>query len=588
MRIPSTLAGALVLLAAAFASGAAPLAYIAESGGSTVAVFDTATNRVVASVPVGRGPRGVAVNLQGTRAYAGNSGDSTVSVIDTATNRVIATIGGIAGPESIAVNRAGTRVYVINNAAFPSTAAVSVIDAGTNTIIASIPVGITPTGLALSPDGKRLYVANTNSNSISVIDTAALRVVTTIPTQFGPHSVAVDPSGTRVYATLPRYNERVEGMVVAIDVATNRVVASVTAGFGPFGISLNPTGTRAYVSNLGNENFPANTLSVIDTAALAVVATVRVGQSPTGVSVDALGKRVYVVNTDSGNLSVIDTANNSVIATVGLGPNPMSISQFPFPDNYQGLWWNPAESGWGVHLAQQGNILFATWFTYDTDGSGMWLVMSNGVNTGPSTYSGTLYRTTGPSFDSVPWRPADVVTTPVGTATFAFTSADRGTFTYTVNGVTQSKAITPLVFSSPMPNCTTGGTGGATTNYQDLWWGSPAGSGNGWGVNIAHQGDVLFATWFTYGVTGKGRWLSMSAGLQTGPSQYSGDLYQTFGPPFSNQPWDPSKVSRLRVGSATFTFTDSDNGTFDFELEGVVRSLPITRLAYSLPATLCK
>jgi YVTN family beta-propeller protein len=579
---------ACALLAAALASQAAPLAYISESGGSTVAVFDAASNRVVATIPVGRGPRGVAVNLQGTRAYVGNSGDSTLSVIDTAANRVIATLGGIAAPEGIAVNRAGTRVYVTNGAAFPSTAAVTVIDAGSNTVIASIPVGVTPTGLALSPDGKRLYVANANSRSISVIDTAALRVVTTIPTQFGPHAVAVDPSGTRVYATLPRYEERTEGSVVVIDVATQMVVGSLTAGFGPFGISLNPTGTRAYVSNLGNENFPGNTVSVIDTATLSVVATVRVGQSPNGVSADALGNRVYVANTDSGTLSVIDAANNAVVATVALGPSPTSISQFPFPDNYQGLWWNAAESGWGVHLVQQGNILFATWFTYDTDGTGMWLVMSNGVNTGPSTYSGTLHRTTGPSFDSVPWKPADVTSTPVGTATFTFTGADRGTFTYTVNGITQSKAITPLAFSSPMPNCTTGGTAGATTNYQDLWWRSPAGSESGWGVNIAHQGDVLFATWFTYGATGKGRWLSMSAGVPTGPNQYSGDLYQTSGPPFSSQPWDPAQVTRLRVGTATFTFTDPDNGTFDFDLQGVTRSVPITRLAYSLPATLCK
>jgi YVTN family beta-propeller protein len=582
MRIPSTLAGVLFLLAAAFASQAAPLAYVAESGGSTVAVFDTATNRVVATIPVGRTPRGVAVNLQGTRAYVGNAGDSTVSVIDTAANRVIATIGGITGAEAIAVNRSGTRVYVTNARGFSFTGAVTVIDGGTNAVIQDIPVGVTPVGLALSPDGKRLYVANANSLSISEIDTAALRVVATLPTQYSPRNVAVDPSGTRIYATLPRRDEHVDGSVAVFDTATRMTVATIPAGAGPYDISVNPTGTRAYVSNLGN------TVSVIDTAARVVLTTVSVGQSPNGVAVDSQGKRVYVVNTDSSSLSVIDTATNAVIATAALGAGPTSISQLPFPDNYQGLWWNPSESGWGVHLAQQGNILFATWFTYDTDGSGMWLVMSNGVNVGPSTYSGTLYRTTGPSFDSVPWRPTEVVTTPVGTATFAFTSADRGTFTYTVNGVTQSKAIMPLQFSSPMPNCTTGGTAGATTNYQDLWWGSPAGSGSGWGVNIAHQGDVLFATWFTYGATGKGRWLSMSEGLQTGTGVYSGDLYQTFGPPFSNQPWDPTKVSRLRVGSATFTFTDSDNGTFDFELEGVVRSLPITRLAYSLPATLCR
>jgi YVTN family beta-propeller protein len=587
MRLLTTLARALALLAAALASQAAPLAYITESGGSTVAVVDTATNGVVATIPVGRAPRGVAINIQGTRAYVANSGDGSVSVIDTAANHVVATIGGISGADAIVVNRAATRLYVTSTGPF-SSGAVSVIDAGTNTVIAAIPVGVTPTGLALTPDGRRLYVANANSRSVSVIDTASLRVIATIATQSAPEALAADPSGTRVFVTRPRSDDRVEGTVAVINVSTNTIVGSLTAGIGPTGITLNQAGTRAYVSNQGNSSSAGNTVSVIDTASLAVIATVGVGQFPYGVSVDVPGRRVYVVNSGSSTLSVIDTATNTVVATVPLGPGPTGINQFPFPDNYQGLWWNPAESGWGVHLVQQGNILFATWFTYDVDGSGMWLVMSNGTNTGPSTYSGTLFRTTGPSFDAVPWNPSEVKSTPVGTATFAFTSADRGTFTYTVNGITQSKAIIPLAFSSPMPNCTTGGTAGATTNYQDLWWKSPAGSESGWGVNIAHQGDILFATWFTYGANGKGRWLVMSAGVLIGPNQYSGDLYQTTGPAFSSQPWDPARVTRIPVGTATFTFTDSENGTFMFELEGASRTHAITRLAYSLPATLCR
>jgi hypothetical protein len=35
---------------------------------------------------------------------------------------------------------------------------------------------------------------------------------------------------------------------------------------------------------------------------------------------------------------------------------------------YEGIWWNASESGWGLNVAQQGNVLFATWFTYDTSG----------------------------------------------------------------------------------------------------------------------------------------------------------------------------------------------------------------------------
>ena len=38
----------------------------------------------------------------------------------------------------------------------------------------------------------------------------------------------------------------------------------------------------------------------------------------------------------------------------------------------------------------------------------------------------------------------------------------------------------------------------ASLNFQGLWWNAPAGSESGWGINFAHQGDVIFATWFTH------------------------------------------------------------------------------------------
>ena len=36
---------------------------------------------------------------------------------------------------------------------------------------------------------------------------------------------------------------------------------------------------------------------------------------------------------------------------------------------------------------------------------------------------------------------------------------------------------------------------GAMPNYTALWWRSPGASEARWGVNIEHQGDILFATW---------------------------------------------------------------------------------------------
>jgi hypothetical protein len=43
--------------------------------------------------------------------------------------------------------------------------------------------------------------------------------------------------------------------------------------------------------------------------------------------------------------------------------------------NYQGLWYNPTEAGWGINFAHDGDTIFASWFTYDLTGKGTWLVM---------------------------------------------------------------------------------------------------------------------------------------------------------------------------------------------------------------------
>jgi len=259
--------------------------------------------------------------------------------------------------------------------------------------------------------------------------------------------------------------------------------------------------------------------------------------------------------------------------------------------NFQALWWHaPAgsESGWGLSIAHQADTLFVLWFTYDTDGSDRWFVMSNGRKTAANTYAGSLYRTSGPAFNATPFDPARVTVTEVGSATFTFADANSGTFAYTVGGVSQSKAITRQVYSGPVPTCATNGTAGASPNYQDLWWHSPAGSESGWGVNLAHQGNILFATWFTYGADGKDRWLSMSDGERTGPGTYSGALYRTTGPAFNAVTWNQSLVTVAEVGRATFSFSDANNGTFSYTVDGVSQSKAIMRQVYALPSTVCR
>ena len=58
------------------------------------APYDTATNTLVATIPVGTIPFAVAVTPDGTHVYVTNDGSNNVSVIGTATNAVVKTIPG--------------------------------------------------------------------------------------------------------------------------------------------------------------------------------------------------------------------------------------------------------------------------------------------------------------------------------------------------------------------------------------------------------------------------------------------------------------------------------------------------------------
>jgi hypothetical protein len=261
------------------------------------------------------------------------------------------------------------------------------------------------------------------------------------------------------------------------------------------------------------------------------------------------------------------------------------------PSNYQGLWWSaPADSepGWGLGIAHQGDTLFATWFTYDFDGSPMWLAMPSMTKIADRTYAGTIYRTIGPvssagGVQAAKSRAAETV----GTATFAFDGDFDGTFTYQIGPDPQSKPITRQAFASTMPECRAGVELSAY-NFTDLWWEAPAASAPGWGLSVAHEGDVLFAVLFGYDASGKGTWVAMPEMRADDSGVYSGDVYRTRGPAFSDSPWDATKVSVNPSGNATLVFPSREFGTLDYRIEGSAPvTKTITREVFSAPATVC-
>ena len=249
--------------------------------------------------------------------------------------------------------------------------------------------------------------------------------------------------------------------------------------------------------------------------------------------------------------------------------------------NYTDLWWNANESGWGMNLNQQGDTIFATVFTYAADRRNLWLVASSLARQPNGSFAGPLYRSTGPAFNANPWT-ANALTQ-VGTLAIAFSGPDSATLVYTVNGITVSKVITRQRFG-PGPVCTlTSASRAGATNYQDLWW-NPKESG--WGINLTHQGTIIFATLFTYAADGRDTWFVGDALRRQDDGSFTGTLRRASGPPFQTVPWTP--ISLEDVGTMTLSFTSGTSGTLSYSVNGVQVVKPIEREVFGMQPTVCQ
>lgn len=117
-----------------------------------------------------------------------------------------------------------------------------------------------------------------------------------------------------------------------------------------------------------------------------------------------------------------------------------------FTPDISDLWWDPNESGWGVNMIQQHNVVFATFFVYGPDGRARWYVASEMTTGGAPedremVWTGRLYEATGPVVTSGSFNPSAVTRRDVGEASFIWLRGNSGILTWTVDGVVASKTV---------------------------------------------------------------------------------------------------------------------------------------------------
>src|SRR3989475_327574 len=263
--------------------------YVANYNSNNVSIISGTT--VVATIPVGGGPSGIAYDSGNGYVYVANLASNNTSVISGTT--VLATVAVGNGPNGVAYNSAHGYVYVTN--CYSNT--VPVIN-GTS-VVATIPVGNIPYGVAYDSGNGYIYVANINSNNVSVIDGTS--VIASVPVGSGPDGVGYNGGNGYIYVANQNSNN------VSV-ISGTTVVATVSVGGNPGGVGYDSGNGYVYVANHFSDN-----VSVID--GTTVVATIPVGSVPLGVAYENANGYVYVANALSDTVSVISTTAQLFLVT---------------------------------------------------------------------------------------------------------------------------------------------------------------------------------------------------------------------------------------------------------------------------------
>jgi YVTN family beta-propeller protein len=312
--------------------------YVTNERSGDVSIIDSVTNDVVATVPLGKRPRGIHASPDKQTIYVALSGSPIagpgvdektlppadksadgIGVFDIKTKKLLKTISGGSDPEEFDLSHDGTKLFTSNE----DTAEASVIDIAMGKVVETLKVGEEPEGVTTSPDGKFVYVTSEQDGAIFVIDTEAHKVITSFKVGSRPRSVGFFPDGKKAYVT--REND---GAITIIDTVKHAKTGEIKIGnplqpdnIKPMKVILSPDAKTAYVSTgRGKKVF------MIDTATDKITNSIEVGPRPWGIGLSPDGKYLYTANGPSSNdVSVVDLSTNMVIKQIKAGESPWGI-----------------------------------------------------------------------------------------------------------------------------------------------------------------------------------------------------------------------------------------------------------------------
>src|SRR5450432_2853196 len=247
--------------------------FVTNERSGDVTVINGADLKVVATIPVGKRPRGIHASPDGKLVYVALSGTPIeappqidahgnpifdkkkggddeeadkaadgIGVLDVAAQKLTGKLNAGSDPEEFALSKDGRRIYISNE----DTKTASVINIASGKLEHIVPVGQEPEGVTTTPDGQQFYVTCEAGGDIYVVDTNSYSAVAHFKVNGRPRSVAFMSSGGIGF--IPSESA---GELNIIDLAKTQVLKTIALPVGsrPMRVKLSPDEMRLYVSN---------------------------------------------------------------------------------------------------------------------------------------------------------------------------------------------------------------------------------------------------------------------------------------------------------------------------------------------------
>jgi hypothetical protein len=117
--------------------------------------------------------------------------------------------------------------------------------------------------------------------------------------------------------------------------------------------------------------------------------------------------------------------------------------------NYTGIWWTPAESGWGLSLHHgRMHSVFGALYVFGPDGTPRWYTLGSGQWESSTLWRGRMFASQGSYWGAPVWNAASVAHTDVGSVSFDFSlrpgEPDTARMDYSIGGVAVTKTISRI------------------------------------------------------------------------------------------------------------------------------------------------